>query len=144
MHPVNLALRIFLEIAALGGFGALAWRLSVGWWRYLAVIAVLALLMTLWSVFAVPGDPSRSGRPSSGSRLGAPCIGIGGSSWWLMCFLLGWTQPRGHRAGRFGADPLRFVGRKNCVAAATVKPPLLKRKHRSSTFKACYHLVWRA
>ncbi len=61
MHPVNLALRFFLEIAALGGFGALAWRLSVGWWRYLAVIAVLALLMTLWSVFAVPGDPSRSG-----------------------------------------------------------------------------------
>jgi hypothetical protein len=61
MRPMNLALRFFLEIAALGGFGMLAWRCAEGWWRYLAVIGVLALLMTLWGVFAVPGDPSRSG-----------------------------------------------------------------------------------
>jgi len=61
MHPVNLALRFLLELAALGGFGVLAWRMADGWWRYIAVIAVLALLMTLWGVFAVPGDPSRSG-----------------------------------------------------------------------------------
>ncbi len=74
MHAANLALRSFLEIAALGGFGALAWLSVEGWWRYLAVIAVLALLMTLWGVFAVPGDPSRSGNapfPVSGLlRLG--------------------------------------------------------------------------
>jgi hypothetical protein len=61
MHPLNLSLRFFLEIAALGGFGILAWRMAEGWWRYLAVIAILALLMTVWGVFAVPGDPSRSG-----------------------------------------------------------------------------------
>jgi hypothetical protein len=70
MHPLNLALRFFLEVAALGGFGVLAWRSSEGGWRYLTVIAVLALLMTLWGVFAVPGDPSRSGNapvPVSGS-----------------------------------------------------------------------------
>jgi len=61
MNSANLALRFFLEIAALVGFGVLAWRLAEGWWRYLAVIAVLAILMTLWGVFAVPDDPSRSG-----------------------------------------------------------------------------------
>ena len=61
MNAANLALRFFLEIAALGGFGVLAWRLSEGWWRYMAVILVLLALMTLWGVFAVPDDPSRSG-----------------------------------------------------------------------------------
>ncbi|MGI9394079.1 MAG: YrdB family protein [Boseongicola sp.] len=61
MHPSNLVLRFFLEIAALVGFSVLAWRLAEGWWRFLAVIAILVLLMALWGVFAVPGDPSRSG-----------------------------------------------------------------------------------
>lgn len=74
MNPINLALRFFLEIAALGGFAVLAWHISVGWWRYLAVLVVLIVLMTLWGVFAVPDDPSRSGNapiPVPGSvRLG--------------------------------------------------------------------------
>jgi len=74
MNALNLGLRILLEIAALGGFALLAWRLSDGWWRFLVVFAVLAVLMTLWGVFAVPGDPSRSGNapiPVSGLlRLG--------------------------------------------------------------------------
>ena len=62
MHPTNLALRFFLEIAALGGFGVLAWQSAEKWWRYLAVIATLTFLMTLWATFAVPDDPSRSGK----------------------------------------------------------------------------------
>ncbi|MGI9390866.1 MAG: YrdB family protein [Boseongicola sp.] len=61
MHPSNLVLRFFLEIAALVGFGVFAWRLAEGWWRFVAVIAILASLMTIWGVFAVPNDPSRSG-----------------------------------------------------------------------------------
>ncbi len=40
MQPANLALRFFLEIAALGGFGIFAWSLFSGLWRYLAVIIV--------------------------------------------------------------------------------------------------------
>jgi hypothetical protein len=89
MHPVNLALRFFLEVAALSGFGVLAWRLADGWLRYLAVIAVLAILMTLWGVFAVPGDTSRSGNapiPVSGMvRLGlelAILLGGGCAFYW--------------------------------------------------------------
>ena len=61
MQSANLVFRLFLEIAALGGFGVLTWSLFSGLWRYLAVIVVLGTLMTLWGVFAVPGDPSRSG-----------------------------------------------------------------------------------
>lgn len=61
MQLGNLALRFFLEIAALCGFGVLAWGLFSGWWRYLAVIVVLCALVAVWGVFAVPGDPSRSG-----------------------------------------------------------------------------------
>lgn len=61
MQAANLALRFFLEISALGGFGTLAWRSTEGLWRYLSVIVVLCVLMALWGVFAVPHDPSRSG-----------------------------------------------------------------------------------
>ena len=61
MQSANLALRFFLEISALGGFGALAWKSTEGMWRYLAIIVVLGILMALWGVFAVPNDPSRSG-----------------------------------------------------------------------------------
>lgn len=61
MNAMNLALRFLLEIAALGGFGVFAWSRFDGWWRYLAVIVVVAAVMTVWGVFAVPNDPSRSG-----------------------------------------------------------------------------------
>lgn len=77
MHPANLALRFFLEIAALGGFGVLAWTSATGAWRVLAVIIVICSVMAVWGVFAVPGDPSRSGNapiPVSGLiRLGLEC-----------------------------------------------------------------------
>jgi hypothetical protein len=95
MHPANLALRFVLEIAALGGFGALAWRMSEGWWRYGAVIVVVAVVMTLWGVFAVPDDPSRSGNapvPVSGLlRLGlelAVLLGGAAAFYWA-----GYTTP---------------------------------------------------
>lgn len=60
-HPVNLAVRFVLELAALvalaiGGYaagtGAMAWILAIG----LPGVAALA-----WGVFNVPGDRSRSG-----------------------------------------------------------------------------------
>jgi hypothetical protein len=58
---LNLALRFLLELAALGGFALLAWRSANGGWRVIAVISVCLLVMTLWGVFNVPDDPSRSG-----------------------------------------------------------------------------------
>ena len=61
MAPWNLALRLVLELAALGGIATAAWRASDGTWRWLAAIGLPVLAMTVWVTFNVPGDPSRSG-----------------------------------------------------------------------------------
>ena len=61
MNSANLALRFLLELAALAGFAVWAWQLVDGLWRYGLAFAVVLFVMMLWSVFAVPDDPSRSG-----------------------------------------------------------------------------------
>ncbi|MDJ0828095.1 MAG: YrdB family protein [Rhodobacter sp.] len=61
MHPANLALRFALEIAALAGIGAWAWAMTAGWLRPVAVLGAVAAAALLWTLFNVPGDPSRSG-----------------------------------------------------------------------------------
>ena len=57
----NLSLRFGLELAALAGIGLWASQMASGLWRIAAVAIAIALSMTLWTVFAVPDDPSRSG-----------------------------------------------------------------------------------
>ena len=57
-RPWNLFLRFILEVAALMVFGYWGW-LNWGW--VTAMAAPIAIAAT-WGVFAVPGDPSRSGR----------------------------------------------------------------------------------
>lgn len=57
-----LAARFALELAALVAFGHFAFTLDSGPRRYLAAIALPLLAATLWGTFAVPNDPSRSGR----------------------------------------------------------------------------------
>ena len=61
-HPINLALRFLLELAALLSMGIWGWRQGEGWLRFgwAALIPLLAAAV-VWAVFAVPGDPSRSG-----------------------------------------------------------------------------------
>ncbi|WP_347839268.1 YrdB family protein [uncultured Draconibacterium sp.] len=69
-HPVNLALRFFLEIAALVALGKWGWQLTNTWHKYLLALAVPLLAALIWGVFAVPNDPSRSGKapvPVSGA-----------------------------------------------------------------------------
>ena len=68
-HPINLAVRFALEIAALIAAGMWAWKLTDSWARILLALLLPIALATLWGVFAVPGDPSRSGAapvPTSG------------------------------------------------------------------------------
>jgi hypothetical protein len=57
----NLALRFGLELAALAGFGFAAWKLTSSPLRWIAVIAVPIAAATVWGVFNVLNDPSRSG-----------------------------------------------------------------------------------
>jgi len=61
-NPVNLAVRFLLELAALIAIGAWGWSLTDEWPRYLAVVGLPLVAAALWGVFAVPDDPSRSGR----------------------------------------------------------------------------------
>ncbi|MBN9218102.1 MAG: YrdB family protein [Mesorhizobium sp.] len=58
----NLTLRFLLELAALLGLGMAGWSLFGGWWRWILALALPLIAAILWGVFAVPGDPSRSGR----------------------------------------------------------------------------------
>ena len=58
----NLASRFLLEIAALIGIGLAAWGLAPDPWRWLLAVALPLLAAAAWAVFAVPDDPSRSGR----------------------------------------------------------------------------------
>jgi hypothetical protein len=60
-HPANLAVRFFLELAALVAMGFWAWRQGEGTTRYVFAVLVPLAAAALWGIFAVPGDPSRSG-----------------------------------------------------------------------------------
>ncbi|MDB4584864.1 YrdB family protein [Draconibacterium sp.] len=61
-HPLNLAFRFLLELTALIAMGIWGWQLSDLFIRFLLVWGIPVLAAVLWGVFAVPGDPSRSGK----------------------------------------------------------------------------------
>jgi hypothetical protein len=60
-HPVNLAIRFLLELAALLAMGFWGWRQGGSTTRYVFAALVPLAAAALWGIFAVPGDPSRSG-----------------------------------------------------------------------------------
>jgi hypothetical protein len=61
-NPINLALRFLLEVAALLSVSYWGWTLSSGALRYALAIGIPLLCAVLWGTFAVPDDPSRSGK----------------------------------------------------------------------------------
>jgi hypothetical protein len=61
-HPINLAVRFLLELAALAAMGVWGWRKGEGWTRMLLALAIPIAGALLWGTFAVPNDPSRSGK----------------------------------------------------------------------------------
>jgi hypothetical protein len=61
-NPLNLALRFLLELAAIFVFGAWGYSLTEGGTRFLLAFLFPVFFATLWGVFAVRDDPSRSGK----------------------------------------------------------------------------------
>lgn len=62
LNQTNLLLRFALEIAALISIGVFAWTHFNGYFKYVLTLVLPIAVMMIWSVFAVPNDPSRSGQ----------------------------------------------------------------------------------
>ena len=61
-HPVNLAVRFVLELIAFFFPGFWIWKTFTEWYKYPLMILLPILLAAVWGIFAVPDDPSRSGK----------------------------------------------------------------------------------
>lgn len=56
-HPLNLALRFLLELAALFSLGYWGWMQHEGILRLLLGLGLPLVAAVLWGTFRVPGDP---------------------------------------------------------------------------------------
>ena len=87
MNRWNLGYRAALELSALGAMGTWGYDRGTGFSRYLLMAGIPALAGATWGVFAVEGDPSRSGHtavPTPGLvRLGLELAFFGFSAWAL-------------------------------------------------------------
>lgn len=61
-NPINLAVRFILEIGALLALGWWGWNLADGILRFVLAVGIPVLAAVVWGTFAVPDDPSRSGK----------------------------------------------------------------------------------
>jgi hypothetical protein len=61
-HPLNLALRFLLEVAALVAIGYWGFDQHSGFWRFIVGIGGPVVAAAVWATFAVPDDASRSGK----------------------------------------------------------------------------------
>jgi uncharacterized membrane protein HdeD (DUF308 family) len=61
-HPLNLTLRFLLEISALIIAGYWAYYSESSSLKYLFMIGLPIIMASIWGIFAVPNDPSRSGK----------------------------------------------------------------------------------
>jgi len=61
-NPINLGFRFFLEITALFIYGYWGWHASTGPLRFLLALGLPLAAAVIWGTFAVPDDPSRSGK----------------------------------------------------------------------------------
>lgn len=61
-HPINLMIRFILELLALVSVGFWAWKSFDSPLHYILGIGLPILMTIIWGTFAVPDDPSRSGK----------------------------------------------------------------------------------
>ena len=93
-HPVNLAVRFILEITAIIFYGIWGFGLSDSWPRFVLAILFPLVFAVLWGVFAVPNDPSRSGKtvvPTPGMIRLILELGLFATAAWMLTDL-GYSQ----------------------------------------------------
>ena len=61
-HPINLTIRFLLELIALITTGIWGWKQSDDWIRFILAFGIPIIVAGIWGTFAVPNDPSRSGK----------------------------------------------------------------------------------
>ena len=61
-HPFNLLFRFLLELAVLGVVAIWSWKSFEGWQGTVLAIVIPFVMAVIWGTFAVPDDPSRSGK----------------------------------------------------------------------------------
>ncbi|NLG73357.1 MAG: YrdB family protein [Chloroflexi bacterium] len=59
-HPLNLALRFFLELVGLFALGYWGWTQHSGLLRFLLAAGLPLAAAVLWGVFRVPNDPGQA------------------------------------------------------------------------------------
>lgn len=96
-NPVNLAIRFALEVVAIVAFGIWGYRASDGLPGIVLAILLPLVFAGLWGVFAVPNDPSRSGKtvvPTPGRIRLILELALFGTATWMLFDLdfqkLGW------------------------------------------------------
>lgn len=60
LHPLNLAFRFLLELAALAAFGYWGWTQHEGFLRPVVAVGLIILAAVMWGTFRVPGDPGKA------------------------------------------------------------------------------------
>lgn len=86
-HPLNLALRFILEVAALISFGIWGYGISDSPTRIVTAILFPVLFALIWGIFAVRNDPSRSGKtvvPTPGIIRLILELALFGSAVWML------------------------------------------------------------
>lgn len=61
-HPINLTIRFLLEIAVLATVATWGFTNFEGFYSYFIGIGAPISMSAMWGIFAVPNDPSRSGK----------------------------------------------------------------------------------
>jgi len=83
-NPLNLALRFFLELAALTAMGYWAWTQHDGFVRWLLAIGTPVFAAAVWGVFRIPNDPGDAPIAVPGIvRLAIEAAFFGGAIWAL-------------------------------------------------------------
>ena len=65
-HPINLAVRVLLELSILVTLGAWGWQRGPGGWGIALAVGLPFLAAALWATFRVPDDPGAAPVPIPG------------------------------------------------------------------------------